>query len=69
MELKLRHTKVAFTQRRHFAWSVAVAQEHSGVNPGERWGIVGINGAGVNLWRTTGTVRTDEGKALVHSKA
>jgi ATP-binding cassette subfamily F protein 3 len=40
------------------------------VNPGERWGIVGINGAGKStlLGAITGTVRMDEGQALVHSK-
>jgi ATP-binding cassette subfamily F protein 3 len=40
------------------------------VNAGERWGIVGINGAGKStlLGAITGTVRMDEGKALVHSK-
>jgi ABC-type Mn2+/Zn2+ transport system ATPase subunit len=40
------------------------------VNSGERWGIVGINGAGKStlLGAITGTVRMDEGQALVHSK-
>jgi ATP-binding cassette subfamily F protein 3 len=40
------------------------------VQPGERWGIVGINGAGKStlLGAITGTVRMDEGQALVHSK-
>eukprot|EP00536_Pseudo-nitzschia_multiseries_P005072 jgi/Psemu1/285520/fgenesh1_pg.91_\ len=39
------------------------------VQPKERWGIVGINGAGKStlLGAITGTVRMDEGKALVHS--
>ena len=38
------------------------------VNPGERWGIVGVNGAGKStlLGAITGTVRMDEGRALVH---
>jgi len=38
------------------------------VNPGERWGIVGVNGAGKStlLGAITGTVRMDEGAALVH---
>jgi ABC-type Mn2+/Zn2+ transport system ATPase subunit len=40
------------------------------VQAGERWGIVGINGAGKStlLGAITGTVRMDEGQALVHSK-
>ena len=40
------------------------------IQPNERWGIVGINGAGKStlLGAITGTVRMDEGKALVHSK-
>jgi len=39
------------------------------VQPNERWGIVGINGAGKStlLGAITGTVRMDQGKALVHS--
>jgi len=39
------------------------------VQPNERWGIVGINGAGKStlLGAITGTVRMDEGQALVHS--
>ena len=39
------------------------------IQPNERWGIVGINGAGKStlLGAITGTVRMDEGKALVHS--
>jgi ATP-binding cassette subfamily F protein 3 len=38
------------------------------IQPKERWGIVGINGAGKStlLGAITGTVRMDEGKALVH---
>lgn len=41
------------------------------VQPNERWGIVGINGAGKStlLGAITGTVRMDQGKALVHSNA
>eukprot|EP00588_Corethron_pennatum_P004368 CAMPEP_0194286906 /NCGR_PEP_ID=MMETSP0169-20130528/33571_1 /TAXON_ID=218684 /ORGANISM="Corethron pennatum, Strain L29A3" /LENGTH=761 /DNA_ID=CAMNT_0039033451 /DNA_START=89 /DNA_END=2374 /DNA_ORIENTATION=- len=40
------------------------------VEPGARWGIVGPNGAGKStlLGAITGTVRMDEGKALVGSK-
>uniref|UniRef100_A0A7S1UPJ2 ABC transporter domain-containing protein n=1 Tax=Grammatophora oceanica TaxID=210454 RepID=A0A7S1UPJ2_9STRA len=40
------------------------------VQPKERWGIVGPNGAGKStlLGAITGTVRMDEGKALVGSK-
>lgn len=40
------------------------------VQPNERWGIVGVNGAGKStlLGAITGTVRMDNGKALVHSK-
>lgn len=39
------------------------------VQPNERWGIVGINGAGKStlLGAITGTVRMDQGQALVHS--
>ena len=39
------------------------------VQPNERWGIVGVNGAGKStlLGAITGTVRMDEGQALVHS--
>eukprot|EP00560_Eucampia_antarctica_P007914 CAMPEP_0197825044 /NCGR_PEP_ID=MMETSP1437-20131217/2186_1 /TAXON_ID=49252 ORGANISM="Eucampia antarctica, Strain CCMP1452" /NCGR_SAMPLE_ID=MMETSP1437 /ASSEMBLY_ACC=CAM_ASM_001096 /LENGTH=626 /DNA_ID=CAMNT_0043424883 /DNA_START=48 /DNA_END=1928 /DNA_ORIENTATION=- len=39
------------------------------VQPNERWGIVGINGAGKStlLGAVTGTVRMDQGQALVHS--
>ena len=39
------------------------------VQPNERWGIVGVNGAGKStlLGAITGTVRMDEGRALVHS--
>jgi len=38
------------------------------VNAGERWGIVGVNGAGKStlLGAITGSVRMDEGRALVH---